>query len=1028
MGGSKLAESFIRCFRRMVECAERGKYELALLKLEEMIPVIPCGIGNDIFFTDAAEVLERAHIQRRIEVFADILDQGQLNRQSFRTDILMSETDAARIVAGVIRKFDIEEQWQIFRRLPQRYGSSVYDAFGVDKAKELSKREERDVLIELAESQELRHKEKAARKLELAPFDNSSSGVDDRWVPNALEERLVPKAKYDPEAQKAIAKLIAEQEFWPALLLNSDINVFYELLSKMLQEGLSYDDLKRTLTFSFTKPKLECELKSGWDELDVPLPRDEKELKKIRRLLRKDLVEGKYSIAWSWEHRNRKSKGLSNTVLIPLECNSVKPALAETLDVFKDKRLMAEFKFLTERAGIADPVPVKRDFHMPEIDTAEIPATKIMEDIEYTLVPIEPAEVLSSISRRNDALAAINGGFFVAQRSEFREGRSPIKSPLGLIIIDGKMVIPPTIKRATLLIDACGTPHVELVSMEDVEIKMGPPEAEKVFVCDRLCENQRGCRIPFYLAPFGVSVFNPRGRDVIVYTARFVNRVRGTNRTMSIRNRVEIGVLHNRVIFINEFAKKGSSIIPQNGFVISISSNSEKPKLKHICCWMKKLNVGDKVGLKLHTDCNLKCKNIVDPILQGIAGGPLLVKDDYYLKSEDFCYLDAELPCKYKEEFLPEYLFPTNIDEDWINNRHPRTAIGIKKTGKDDKRKVVYAVIDGDKNIDGDKKSFGMGVTTLARYLKCEGWLAGVLLDGGGSTELCIGPNTENRPSDGPPAEVRMVDQQGNVTHEKVERLLASGIVTIPKIPACPGSLQEACRLIIIKLVHDKMKDEMKKACKDRVKRMLSMNIFTGDFIKYSVSYAIPLVKSKFEEYGVSDRDIFNWNETKDMLSSLAKEALESSDLISDLISKQIDYSEFMDLLEWNKEVVFDNGNKGTLGAKVLKEVVFPALGDKAHALVKGFEESRSKQLKESKPQQTQEIQWFKEFYVCRKEISEIAGKTEKKEVRRAIEQMRNRFFDWLLKKMGVTDFSDKRAFCNEESDWRPLAEKVRCL
>ena len=71
--------------------------------------------------------------------------------------------------------------------------------------------------------------------------------------------------------------------------------------------------------------------------------------------------------------------------------------------------------------------------------------------------------------------------------------------------------------------------------------------------------------------------------------------------------------------------------------------------------------------------------------------------------------------------------------------RHPRTAVGVKADGT-----VVMVVVDGRSTL-----SRGMTLVELAQFLKGEGVVDAVNLDGGGSSTLVVRGQVINRPSDG---------------------------------------------------------------------------------------------------------------------------------------------------------------------------------------------------------------------------------------------------------------------------------------
>jgi Phosphodiester glycosidase len=81
---------------------------------------------------------------------------------------------------------------------------------------------------------------------------------------------------------------------------------------------------------------------------------------------------------------------------------------------------------------------------------------------------------------------------------------------------------------------------------------------------------------------------------------------------------------------------------------------------------------------------------------------------------------------------------PTNCG--YICAHQPRTAVGATANGT-----ILWVVVDGRRA----GYSIGMTLTQLARFMKREGAVRAVNLDGGGSAEMWVRGNVVNRPSDG---------------------------------------------------------------------------------------------------------------------------------------------------------------------------------------------------------------------------------------------------------------------------------------
>ncbi|MBI1927925.1 phosphodiester glycosidase family protein [Candidatus Poribacteria bacterium] len=768
----------VECYRQMVQFIEYEKPELALLEVEQMIPTIPPGIGNDIFFTDVAEVLKQTSIARRIEILGDMIAEAQANQENKRTN-RMALPDAVRIIVGVIRKFDLEEQWQILRRLPERYRAQIFDEYGFDEARELvAITDRREILLRLYSTGQGADKEKVAQclPLPLQPFNPKQGYQFD--LKTGLPKTDERTNQFDDKAKAVIEELLADEKFWPSLLQNPDLNVFDALLRNISQSNPSnaFAQFVKHLTLAEQHKwnNLFSTSRALYHAGGTPNLGD---LLSMRQLLRKGWLQELFGIRWTKElapgSAGSEKKGVVNHLSVPLENVRVKVGFAEVLNPFaeENKPLIEALKFYAKRADISNPLPVIYSPESPDVQAeTRIPLREVLQPVEYTLIQLEPAETLSSISQRHGAILAINDGFFVVQRAELVEGSAAFMTPLGFLLVDGKVFLPPTAKRAALLIGADNKPCVGMVSMENIRIEF--PDVGRTF---RFKDDATGNGEPFILAPFNRCNFDSKDQNkkeqIIVYTSRF-----GGKTLEAFVERIEIGVLHNRIIFINRRDDKSnvSSDVPQNGFVLSypISNEDSLDQEK----WLINLKVGQKVKLTLtsydeldyHPECRKEKRKPVDmsnpslAVVQGLSCGPLLVAKDIdgggnsYTADKDFWVPErAEAYKPGSEEFLLGHLYPTNVNQEWIGHPHPRTAIGIQN------QQIVMAVHDGDK----EKLKFGKSIPDFAGYLRDEAeWDVGLNLDGGGSSEIVCACNVENLPS-----------------YEGKERLIATGVMVVPK-------------------------------------------------------------------------------------------------------------------------------------------------------------------------------------------------------------------------------------------------------
>ncbi len=171
---------------------------------------------------------------------------------------------------------------------------------------------------------------------------------------------------------------------------------------------------------------------------------------------------------------------------------------------------------------------------------------------------------------------------------------------------------------------------------------------------------------------------------------------------------VEVWIDKDRVL---KKAATGKMEIPSSGFVLSGHGTQAE--------FLNKLQLGDRVTLQQSLQ-----NALADAAPQVIGAGPLLVYDGRVAVHSA------------KEE----------IAADISNGRAPRTAVGIKKDGT-----MMFLVVDG-----RSANSTGLTLTELAVLLIRQGANTAMNFDGGGSSEMTIGGQVMNTPSDGDERVIRV--------------------------------------------------------------------------------------------------------------------------------------------------------------------------------------------------------------------------------------------------------------------------------
>ncbi len=287
------------------------------------------------------------------------------------------------------------------------------------------------------------------------------------------------------------------------------------------------------------------------------------------------------------------------------------------------------------------------DPHDPQVEIRPVLAADMVTGNEATSV----------VATRNDALAAINGGYF-----------SGPGMPVGMVVIDGELVSIPTNRRSAFVITRKGEPIIESFEFQGQVLT---PENVSLWISG---VNQTP-------AAGGLAMYTPRYGPLIPPHA-LAAVVRGD---------------------VVERLSSGRTMIPEDGYVLTVAANDTDLILKHI-------RPGQRLTITLTIHPNLE-------VTSALGGGPRLVKDG--------------------KEFIPfqwEWFTPH-----FYSIRTARTAVGITANGK-----LLLVTVDG-----RNRQNTGMTLHELAQLMIRLGARDAMNLDGGGSATMVVGGRIVNDPADG---------------------------------------------------------------------------------------------------------------------------------------------------------------------------------------------------------------------------------------------------------------------------------------
>lgn len=313
---------------------------------------------------------------------------------------------------------------------------------------------------------------------------------------------------------------------------------------------------------------------------------------------------------------------------------------------------------------------------------------------QYTIALVharEQREPVLSITQKTKAIGGINAGFF--RRGGVRNGNS-----IGLLKIDQEIFSDPGLQRGTLAWstgqDAC---ICTLKTCWQLKIN------NEIITVDKI--NQ-----PCILEETGI--FN---KNYGKYIDAPINNL-------------------NVTITQNIISSLNNNKIPLNGYILSI----DRQRISTIIS--KKLKIGAPVTLRVITHINGVQSNLFfQNTKYCVNGAGTLIKNNKICTAQEIEqeFTGAREVISFADEISAN--FKDMQQARWlINNRHPRTAVGITRNNT-----WVCVVVEGRrKNI-----SEGMTLVELAHYLHKLGCVHAINLGGGGDSTMVVENQIKNIPS-----------------------------------------------------------------------------------------------------------------------------------------------------------------------------------------------------------------------------------------------------------------------------------------
>ena len=312
--------------------------------------------------------------------------------------------------------------------------------------------------------------------------------------------------------------------------------------------------------------------------------------------------------------------------------------------------------------------------------------SKVRLDVVHAGSGVIGTETTSSIAKRNNAIAAVNAGFFRLDQTMFAG------DPAGIFQINGKLLSESNNNRIALLID----------NRED---EVRDPSA-------RVSMMHLGTFGEFWSREYRFNISGidreRKENDAVLYTPEF-----GSATPQSDPKAVEVVIENKRIKAIRE--SNGETPIPPNGFVLS-AVGTRKAELSSM------VSAGNEAIIILGAFANKGS----DPTFTGRMA---------FIETEDIV------------GGVPQLINNGKIDITWerekttrsfVETRHPRTAVALLKDGR-----FLMITVDG-----RSESSGGISLFDLAQWLLELGAIDAMNLDGGGSTTMHLEGQVVNHPSD----------------------------------------------------------------------------------------------------------------------------------------------------------------------------------------------------------------------------------------------------------------------------------------
>ncbi|MBA5760912.1 phosphodiester glycosidase family protein [Vibrio sp. 404] len=403
---------------------------------------------------------------------------------------------------------------------------------------------------------------------------------------------------------------------------------------------------------------------------------------------------------------------------------------AEQAGDFATQLKQSDLSFST-RFSAQDGYPTRGPF---DISLLRIDLNQYQGKVESILAndKITTAETVSSMAKRNNALAAVNGGFFA-----FSDKVGDLGAPAGLYVQDGELLREAANQRPVLIIDNSGN-HSKVMIGASVETQVLLSHNNQELRIDGL---NRKPGIILNCGGFGDTPSTEAIHDfvctddseIIVYNSAY-----GSQTPKGEGSEIILDAA-GKVVAINP--SRGSQITSEHQYIQLSGEATLSVKLGDTVTIESKVLVdGKEVALTkglsmLNAGPSLVTNFEIDKASRNTQGFNPYPSTGNHAGSQDDDGLGVSGAMENREGFY----------NGWVLRRHPRTALGVTAEN------VLYAAV-----VYGRAPTVteGASITDMAVMMKSLGTKSAINLDGGGSSMMVVDGKRTGSSSDASEREV----------------------------------------------------------------------------------------------------------------------------------------------------------------------------------------------------------------------------------------------------------------------------------